>query len=208
MLTTEFILVRHGETIWNAEARMQGQQDSPLTARGKAQAQAVARRLADVPFDHIYASDLQRVVDTAEPLAVCTNRQIIIEPQLRERHYGVFEGLTYADMERKHGELYQRYQTERYDADFIIPEAETIRQLVERGVAIFQSLAERHQSERIVVFSHGGTLSAVLRSVLGVPLGGKHGFRLENGSISMIAYSDHDWRVVTLGEVNHLQGID
>lgn len=207
LLTTQFILVRHGETIWNAEGRMQGQQDSPLTERGIAQARAVAQYLRHAAIDHIYSSDAKRVVDTAQPLADHLAREIKLEPRLRERHYGVFEGLTYADMAEQHGALYQAYRAQRYEPDFAIPKAETIRQLSARGVAIFQSLAERHPGERLVVFSHGGTLSAVLRAVLGVPLGGKHAFRLVNGSISTIAWEDSQWRLFTLGEVAHLRHI-
>jgi probable phosphoglycerate mutase len=80
--------------------------------------------------------------------------------------------------------------------------------LSERGVAIFQTLAERHPGERLAVFSHGGTLAAVLRAVLGVPLGGRHAFRLVNGSISTIAWEDDQWRLFTLGEVAHLRHIE
>ncbi len=186
---------------------MQGQQDSPLTARGRAQALAVADRLGRMHFDCIYSSDLQRVIDTAQPLADCTGHAITLEPQLRERHYGIFEGLTYADMAQQHNDLYERYRGARYDPDFVIPEAETIRQLVGRGMAIFNAFAERHVEERVAIFSHGGTLAAVLRTVLGVPLDGKHGFRMANGSISTIVYEHGEWSVLTLGEVTHLSGI-
>lgn len=186
---------------------MQGQQDSPLTARGKAQAQAVGQRLRDEHFDHLYSSDLQRVIDTAQPLADLANHEVRLEPRIRERHYGIFEGLTYADMERDHNVLYQAYRTQRYAADFVIPEAETVRQLVERGVAIFGELAMRHPNERLAVFSHGGTLGAMLRHALGLPPDGKHAFRLANGSISTIAWEDDEWRVNTLGEASHLRGL-
>jgi len=206
-LTTEFILVRHGETIWNAEARMQGQQDSPLTARGVAQAKAVGQRLRHETFDGIYSSDLKRVVDTAQPLADLLGHAIALEPRLRERHYGIFEGLTYGDMERQHNGIYQQYRAQRYEPDFVIPEAETIRQLVERGMAIMHELAQRHAGERIAIFSHGGTLAAVLRAMLGVPIGGKHAFRLANGSISTVAWDEEEWQVLTLGDITHLQGI-
>jgi len=207
MAKTELYLVRHGETRWTAEARMQGQQDSPLTARGIAQAQAVGRRLCSEHFDHIYSSDLQRVVDTAQPLADLLDHQIRIEPRLRERHYGIWEGLTYADMEEAHNELYQRYRTQRYEPDFLIPEAETIRQLVTRGMTIIEELAAHHKGERIAIFSHGGTLSAILRTMLGVPLGGKHAFRLTNGGISTITREAEDWQVHTVNEMAHLRAI-
>lgn len=186
---------------------MQGQQDSPLTERGRSQAQAVAKQLSGQHFDWIYSSDLKRVVDTAQPLAEQSKQEIVLEPGLRERRYGIFEGFNRDDMEREHSELYQRYLTDRYDADFAIPNAETLRELEERGVSTFQILAERHPGERLAIFSHGGILAAVLRFMLGVPLGGKHGFRMANGSISTVGYVEGDWRVMTLGEVHHLREI-
>lgn len=187
---------------------MQGQQDSPLTEAGIAQAAAVGRRLGNEQFDYIYSSDLKRVVDTAQPLADLLGHDIRLEPRLRERDYGIFEGLTYGDMERQHNELYQRYRAQRYEPDFVIPAAETIRQLVGRSMAIMHELAERHEGERVAIFSHGGTLSAVLRAMLGVPLSGKHAFRLANGSISTVTWAGDDWQVATLGEVSHLSGIE
>lgn len=208
MSKTEFYLVRHGETHWNAQSRMQGQQDSPLTEQGIAQAQAVSKRLRHIDFDHIYSSDLQRVVDTARPLVDVTGHDLLIEPRLRERHYGIFEGLTYADIEREHTELYEAYRAQRNEPDFVIPKAETIRQLIERGMTIFHDLAERHQGERVAVFSHGGTLAAVLRTMLGVPIGGKQAFRLANGSISTVAWEADEWQILTLGEVTHLEEMD
>lgn len=207
-MSTEFVLVRHGETIWNAQARMQGQQDSPLTARGIAQAQAVGDYLQNEMFDQIYSSDLQRVIDTAEPLAMHLSHELRLEPRLRERHYGIFEGLTYADMERQHNAFYQQYRTQRYEPDFVIPQAETIRQLVARTMTILQELAESHVGQRIAIFSHGGTLSAALRTILGVPMGGKHAFRLRNGSISRVAWLEDEWHVLSLGETAHLRNIE
>jgi len=206
-LTTEFLLIRHGETVWNAEARMQGQQDSPLTARGRAQAQAVAAHLRNVPLDRIYASDAPRVVSTAQPLVDLTDHELILEPRLRERRYGIFEGLTYPEIEARHNTLYRAYREQRYAADFEIPGAETIRQLVARGIGIFQKLAEDHPGERLAIFSHGGTLAAILRTVLGVPLDGKHAFRLGNGTISTISWDGEEWRLASLGECTHLQEI-
>ncbi|MEZ4657541.1 MAG: histidine phosphatase family protein [Caldilineaceae bacterium] len=201
---TELILIRHGETHWNTDHRMQGQQDSPLTARGRAQAQAVAERLRHTTFHHIYASDLQRVLDTAQPLAHYTGHEIRVERQLRERAYGVFEGLTFADAEREHPEVFAEYSNDRYAPDFEIPGAETVRQLSERGQAILQALVERHPGERVVIFSHGGLLAAILRHTLGVPLGVRHSFSLANGSLSLIEHAASEWRVVTLGDVCHL----
>lgn len=201
---TEFILIRHGETHWNADRRMQGQQDSPLTERGRAQAKAVAERLRHETIHHIYSSDLQRVLDTAQPLADHTGHKIQIEKQLRERAYGIFEGLTYVDAEREHPTVFAEYSVDRYAPDFMIPGAETVRQLSERGQIILHALAEKHPGERLVIFSHGGLLGAMLRHTLGVPLGVRHSFSLANGSLSIIRHRASEWRVITLGDVCHL----
>ena len=201
---TKLFLIRHGETYWNAEQRMQGQKDSLLTERGQAQAQAVAERLRHASIQHIYASDLQRVLDTAQPLAHYTGHAIQVETHLRERAYGIFEGLTFADDERKHPHVFAEYSVDRYAPDFEIPGAETVRQLSERGQAILQVLAKRHPGKRVAVFSHGGLLGAILRYTLGVPLGVRHSFSLANGSLSIIEQAPAGWRVVTLGDVCHL----
>lgn len=208
MTKTEMILIRHGETVWNAEGRIQGKGDSPLTERGVAQAKAVAKRLQHEPFTMLYASHLGRVIETARYIAAITGHTLTIDERLQERHYGLFEGLTYADAQLQHPEIFAAYQQQRYAADYAHPGAESLRQLSERGQAVLQALAEKHPGERLAIVSHGAFLGAVLRHILGVPLGGRHGFRLANGSISEIVFADGDWRVKTLGEVYHLREIE
>ncbi|MEZ4734227.1 MAG: histidine phosphatase family protein [Caldilineaceae bacterium] len=201
---TEIVLVRHGETIWNAEGRVQGQGDSPLTERGIAQAKAVGQRLQHESFTALYASHLGRVIDTARYIAAVTGHAITIDERLQERAYGIFEGLTHAEAMVKHAAVYQEYKT-NFSPDFAIPQAESTRQMLTRGQTVFRELAERHPGERIVVVSHGSFLRFVLSDILGVPLGAKQGFRLANGSLSEIAYEDGEWSVTTLGEVYHLR---
>lgn len=204
---TEMILVRHGETIWNAEGRVQGQGDSPLTVRGMAQAKAVGKRLQHERFTALYASHLGRVIDTARQIAAVTGHAITIDERLQERAYGIFEGLTHAEAMVKHAAVYQEYKT-NFSPDFAIPQAESTRQMLTRGQAVFRELAERHPGERIVVVSHGSFLRFVLSDILGVPLGAKQGFRLANGSLSEVVYEEGEWSVTTLGEVYHLRDLD
>ncbi|MFZ4656457.1 MAG: histidine phosphatase family protein [Caldilineaceae bacterium] len=208
MTKTEMILIRHGETIWNAEGRIQGQGDSPLTERGIAQARAVARRLQEEAFTTLYGSHLGRVIETARHIADVTGHAITIDERLQERHYGIFEGLTYAEAQTQHPDIFATYQQLRYTADYAHPGAESLRQLTERGQAVFQALAERHAGERLVIVSHGALIGAMLRHFLGVPIDGKHGFRLANGSLSEVVFADSDWRVRTLGEVYHLRDLE
>ena len=108
---TELILVRHGETLWNRERRMQGQTDTPLSAIGRAQAQAVGQRLARHPFVALYSSDLTRAWDTAAAIARASGREVRREPALRERTFGVFEGLTYEEMAQRYPDEHARFST-------------------------------------------------------------------------------------------------
>ena len=97
---TRIIAIRHGQTAWNAETRMQGQLDTALDALGSWQAQQLAQALAHEPIDAIVASDLSRAMQTAAPLAAARGLRVQPERDLRERCFGVFEGFTYADIGR------------------------------------------------------------------------------------------------------------
>ncbi|MBX3014660.1 MAG: histidine phosphatase family protein [Caldilineaceae bacterium] len=204
MPKTEIILIRHGETEWNAEGRIQGQGDSPLTEWGIHQAQAVGKRLQHEPFTALYASHLGRVIETARYIAAVTGHAITIDERLQERAYGIFEGLTQAEAQAAHTAIFQEYKT-NFSPDFAVPQAESSRQVLARGRAVFQELAQRHVGERIVVVSHGSFLRSVLAAILGVELGAFIGFRLANGSLSEIVFEANEWQVVTLGEVQHIR---
>ena len=204
MRPTHLILIRHGETFWNAEGRLQGQSDSPLTPRGVAQAQAIARRLQHEAFSALYASHLQRVLDTAAPIAAMSGHRVQVDPRLQERAYGIFEGLTHPEASVQHAAVYQEYQT-NLSPDFAIPQAESTSQMLARGRTVLTELAERHPGERIVIVSHGSFLRVMLSHMLGIPLDIKQRFRLANGSLSEATWRAGEWNVLTLGEVYHLR---
>ena len=105
MIQTHFILVRHGETTWNLEGRRQGQSDSPLTAIGLAQARAIADRLADERVDALYSSDLTRALHTAAQIAVACNLPVLPDARLREKSFGVIEGLRSVEVQAAHPEV-------------------------------------------------------------------------------------------------------
>ena len=206
MQTTHFIMIRHGETFWNAEGRLQGQADSPLTPRGLAQASAVAWRLQHESFTALYASHLKRVLDTAAPIAASSGHSITIDERLQERAYGIFEGLTYAEASVQHPAIFHEYQT-NLSPDFALPQAESTNQLLARGQQVFAELAERHPGEQIVIVSHGSFLRVMLSHMLGIPLDSKQRFRLANGSLSEATWRNGEWQVLTLGEVYHLRDV-
>src|SRR5918996_6105843 len=106
---TEILLIRHGETLWNQQRRMQGQNDSPLTPNGLEQARKLARRLKDVAFTALYSSDLGRAHQTARCIADATGHDVIAERGLRERDFGIFEGLTNAEIKARYPEDYELF---------------------------------------------------------------------------------------------------
>jgi probable phosphoglycerate mutase len=208
MNTTELILIRHGETVWNAEGRLQGHQDSPLTPLGHQQAMAIATRLAATAVHALYSSDLGRALATAHYLAQTGGLTVTPEPGLRERHNGVFEGMTLPEARAAHPAEYARLA--RRDVDYTAPAGgESIRQASERACRVLSEVAARHAGERIAVVSHGAILSAFLRRALGLPLDAQPRFSLRNACISCVTYSGvpDGWHVLSLGEVSHLEGL-
>ena len=150
------IAIRHGETEWNAAGREQGQLDSPLTARGVKQASAIAERLKRYRFAALYSSDLGRALQTAEIVAQATGAGIAVDPGLRERNTGIFQGMTKAEMAERHPREYAAYSGDPYG--YKIPGGESGQQRSERSVRVFNALADRHAEDTIVVITHGGFL--------------------------------------------------
>lgn len=206
MTATRFIVVRHGETQWNVEARIQGHADSPLTPRGLAQAEAIAGRLARESFDLLVSSDLGRALRTAERIAARWGRAPVADARLRERHFGAAEGLTYGEVERSWPEAFSRARES--DPDFAIPGGETRRQFHERVREAFVALARDHGGSRITVVAHGGVLAALYRHVHDIPLARPHGVRIANASYNAVAFEADAWTLEAWGEVDHLPGVE
>jgi probable phosphoglycerate mutase len=149
---TILLLVRHGETDWNAEGRLQGHSDRPLNARGREQARALAERLAGDEIDAVYASDLARARETAEIVGARLGLPVVVDADLREKDWGTWEGLT---------------PTEREQVEF---EGETTEAHRERTLRAIRSITEQHPAGRVVVVTHGGSLRRVQAAVLGLAL--------------------------------------
>ncbi|PWT71381.1 MAG: histidine phosphatase family protein [Proteobacteria bacterium] len=199
---TEFIVVRHGETAWNAEARIQGHLDSPLNEEGLAQALLVGDRLAQAPFSQLYCSDLGRALQTAQPIADRSHRRITREERLRERHLGVFQGLTGTECEHAYPSDYACFKSR--DPDHVIPGGESIRMLQARARGIFTELAARHAGERLVVVTHGGVLDALYRFVTDTPLEKLRDFPIYNASINIVHHDGARWSLERWGDISHL----
>ena len=183
-------IVRHGETKWNAEGRIQGHTDVGLTERGREQARAVARRLAGIDFDAAYCSDMSRARDTALIILGERATQLQELPALREYNKGVFEGLTPEEYRRRHPDLYQASLVN--DPDFAPPGGETIRQCQARLSRFVGLLRERHLDEDVLVVGHGGSLRSGIVALLGLPLEANWKFVMQNCALSVVrVYPDN-----------------
>jgi probable phosphoglycerate mutase len=199
---TSFLLLRHGETLWNRAGRLQGWQDSPLSNAGRAQAAALAARLADERVDVLIASDLGRTRETAAPIAARLGRDVVSDAGLRERCYGELEGLTWAEIERAHPAAYARLVAR--DADYVVPGGESAAQFRSRVVGAFERLARAHAGASIAVVTHGGVLGVVYRRAKDIPLELPREFAIPNGGVNRVRIERRRWSIDAWAETAHL----
>lgn len=211
MDATRIILVRHGETDWNATGRIQGNNDTPLNAVGRAQAQRVAARLAGEPVRAIYSSDLARAYETAVIIDQGIHVGVVTSPVLRERRYGVWEGLTSAEIQARYSEQFAEWRSRRMD--FAPPGGETHNQLLARALAELEAIAHRHPGELVVVVTHGGLCYVVLAHLVGSVDGARQvGATRQvaptgNASLHILEVAGDQWSVVSMNETSHLQEV-
>lgn len=160
------LLVRHGESEWNAAGRLQGQADPPLSKRGRSQAARVAARLSDEAIDVIVSSDLQRAVDTAAPLATILGLTVEGRADLREVDLGSWTGISREQVERDEPELWRRWYDEGVEG---WEEGETYRQAIVRIGGAISEIARTHSGKRVVAVSHGGSIRLAACHLLGLP---------------------------------------
>ncbi|RKH27577.1 histidine phosphatase family protein [Corallococcus praedator] len=204
-MTTEFILLRHGETEWNAQGRLQGHLNSSLSREGLRQAEALSARLATLPFQALYCSDLDRAVQTAARIAARTGHDVRQDARLRERGLGILEGMTRAEAQQRHPDVFSAYAAG--GPDFVIPQGESTSQRLRLAVRCLEELSARHPQARVVVVTHGGLLSSLLRDCLGIPPTTPRAFSVLNASWNQFDLHEGALRMVTWGDVNHLRGL-
>lgn len=202
---TELIVVRHGETAWNAGGRIQGHRPVGLNARGRRQARAVAARLAGTAFDALYSSDLDRAMQTADAVAGATGHEVIPDARLREWDLGVLAGLTAGEAESQYPDAYGIYRRRLPDA--AIPEGESIRQRYARTTQALEAVARRHDGGCAVVVTHGGPLDDFYRRANGIPLEAARDFELFNAGLNTFRIAGEVWTLVRWGDIDHLREI-
>ena len=203
MSETQLCIVRHGETAWNAEHRVQGQLDVPLNAIGLAQAQAISRALAQEKFDVIYSSDLSRALQTAQPTAQILGLPVRQEKDLRERHYGIFQTLTYAEVKVKFAEDYARFLAR--DPDFAFRSGESLKDFSVRSISAISKIAKENEGKSILVFTHGGVLDELYRSIHGIPISAPRDFGIPNCGINRLDTGAEPWRIECWADIAHLE---
>ncbi len=198
-------IARHGATLWNAEGRRQGRTDTPLSPIGVQQARALAERMADIPLEAVYSSPLTRASETARMIAERHGLTVTLSDDLLEMDLGAWEGKTDAEIvESGQEQLLRRYQTE---PDRVRPPGgEPLEHVAERMQRFLKELRGRHLEGSVAVVGHGGSLRALLCEAVRAPaLPCMLGFRLENGSLSLIEYRDGRSLLVFANDTCHLR---
>ncbi|HEY0324189.1 MAG TPA: histidine phosphatase family protein [Pyrinomonadaceae bacterium] len=209
MDSTRILLIRHGQSQGNAEGRFGGHTATPLSARGRRQAEAAARVLASKKISAIYSSDLLRAVQTAEPLARLAGLEIKRTTAFRERGVGVMEGLTFEEAAEQHPDQYAALI--RRDFEHVILGGESYRQLLDRAAAKLDHAIAQHKGGRICIFSHTGTICILtlhLMGALDAPELKPVWITTTNCGITRIELRDDGFvRVLTVNDTRHLTGL-
>lgn len=197
-----FCFVRHGETDWNVQARIQGQCDLPLNANGMIQARALARGLRQQNFAAVLSSDLIRARDTAAAVAAVAGLEVRLSAGLRERHFGIFQGLTREEGAQRHAAEHARLAARQ--PGYIPPGGESLADFRERVLACVQALARAHAGEQVLAVTHGGVLDILHRRATGHPLEAPRICTLANAALNWIDVEGEDWTLIRWGDDAHL----
>ncbi|MGS5088964.1 histidine phosphatase family protein [Hydrogenophaga sp. A37] len=203
MHITRILAVRHGETEWNRDTRIQGHTDIPLNARGRRQAELLAQALRDEPIAAFYASDLSRALETAQAVARTRDQSVATHTGLRERCFGRFEGQTWAELEARWPE--DALSWRKRVPDFAPTGGESLLQLRERVVATVEALASRHPGEQVMLVAHGGVLDILYRAATRLELQAPRSWDLSNTAVNRLLWSPEGLSLVGWADTAHLQ---
>lgn len=205
-LSVRITAVRHGETAWNVDTRIQGQLDIALNDHGQWQAQRVGLALADSGIDHIYSSDLQRAHSTAKAIAThagIPTDTIALHVGLRERAFGSFEGQTYAEIEAQWPAESQRWR--QRDPHWAPPGGETPLQTLDRVAQTLASIAAQHSGQHIVLVAHGGVLDMLYRLATQQTVDAPRTWDLGNCAINRLLWTPDSLTLVGWADAGHLE---
>lgn len=204
---SELWLIRHGETEWNRLRRVQGMLNVALNDEGRRQADRLAGHfVANPPSVHaIYSSDLDRAHHTAVPVAQALDLPIILDAGLRERQYGVFQGLSFVELAEQHPEAAEAVRQRM--VDYEMQGGESLRQFQKRAVDTLSKLALQHPGQRVLVFTHSGVIDVVHRFAHQIPLETERRRSMLNVSINRVTIDGDIWTTSAWGDTSHMQEV-
>jgi broad specificity phosphatase PhoE len=197
------VLCRHGQTLHNSERRFTGWYDSPLTSVGRRESSALARRLRDEPIDVAYSSDLQRALETAHcVLRFHPDADLVQDPGLREANFGAWQGLTFDEAQKAHPGEFTTLLKRR--ADFRPPGGETILEVRQRVVAVYERTRVRHEGQTVLFVASGGPLQILLTAIFGMPVDAHWRLGMGNCSVSVVDFVDGEPLLALLNDRSHI----
>ena len=200
---TRVLAIRHGETAWNVDTRIQGQLDIPLNETGRWQAHRLALAVADEGIDAVYSSDLLRAWQTAQAVGRGCGRAVVADTGLRERGFGVFEGLTFAEIAVRWPEQSGRWR--RRDPTFGADGGEVLNDFYARCVATATRLASAHPGQTIALVAHGGVMDCLYRAASHLALDAPRSWELGNASINRLLYTPEGFTLIGWSDTYHLE---
>ena len=203
MQATRIIAIRHGETAWNVDTRIQGQLDVELNDTGRWQARQTALALQEEDIAAIYASDLSRAFETARAIGAVAGLQPVPVPALRERHFGHFQTLTWAEIETQWPQQAQQWRTRV--PDWSPQGGESLLTLRARISDAVHTLAQRHLGQQIVLVAHGGVMDVLYRLATGQELQAPRHWPLGNAAVNRLLWTPQGLSMVGWGDDRHLQ---
>ncbi len=206
MEPTRILAIRHGETAWNVDTRIQGHLDIPLNDTGREQARRLARALLERgPIDAIHSSDLSRALQTARTVAEATGAPLAVSAGLRERCFGDLQGRTFAEISAAMPSVAERWR--RREPDWVPPGGgESLIMFRERVTAAVWALAARHPGQTLALFTHGGVLDVLYRAATGLGLQAARTWQIGNTAVNRLLWTpDSGLTLVGWADTTHLE---
>lgn len=204
-MTTRICFIRHGETDWNVTRRIQGQTDIPLNETGFGQALAMAFNATHYKFSAIYSSDLSRASVTAKMVAERQELEVRTQPNLRERHYGILQGITVNEMVKNYPDVYAHYKARDLEYDF--ETGESLLRFAARISVVIDDLTRLHSGQSIAAISHAGVLDIVYRKATGRLLNTPRDFVIPNCALNWFRFDGQGWHLEAWNAHNYLDKV-
>ncbi|MES2887705.1 MAG: histidine phosphatase family protein [Pseudomonadota bacterium] len=201
--STRVVAIRHGETAWNVEGRIQGHLDVPLNAEGRWQAAQLAQALVPEGIDVVYTSDLRRALETAEAVVAVGGQPLVTDVGLRERDFGEFQGQTFREVEQQLPAQAERWRLR--DPEFEPGGGESLNTFYARCLSTATRLACAHPGQTIALVAHGGVLDCFYRAATHQALQAPRSWQLGNASINRLLYTGEGFTLVGWADVHHLE---